>query len=197
MSLFQPFPKIGRLKRDMVITEKIDGTNAQIYIDASKIVHADEQKYVIADNGTFAMFAASRTRLITPESDNFGFAGWVKAHADELFALGAGRHFGEWWGVGIQRGYGLTERRFSLFNTHRWQSENSGRPKCCSVVPVLGRYTFDTNYIDGVLKALESKGSQAAPGFMKPEGIVIFHVPTQTMYKRTIDKDDEPKGQAA
>lgn len=29
---FQSFPKIGRLNRDCVITEKIDGSNGQIHI---------------------------------------------------------------------------------------------------------------------------------------------------------------------
>lgn len=29
---FSPFPKVGRLSRDITITEKIDGTNASIYI---------------------------------------------------------------------------------------------------------------------------------------------------------------------
>ena len=29
---FEPFPKIARMKREQIITEKIDGTNAQVYI---------------------------------------------------------------------------------------------------------------------------------------------------------------------
>ena len=29
---FVPFPKMARLRRDILITEKIDGTNAQIVI---------------------------------------------------------------------------------------------------------------------------------------------------------------------
>ena len=32
---FEPWPKIPRLKRDIIITEKIDGTNAQICFDES------------------------------------------------------------------------------------------------------------------------------------------------------------------
>ena len=100
---FQEFPKLARLSREVIITEKIDGTNAQIYIDDAQNI-----------------MAGSRTRWISPEADNFGFAAWARAHRDELLTLGPGRHFGEWWGVGIQRGYGLSERRFSLFNTQRW-----------------------------------------------------------------------------
>ena len=55
--------------------------------------------------------------------------------------LGVGQHFGEWWGFGIQRGYGLHERRFSLFNTGRW-SDPAVRPACCGVVPVLADGDF-------------------------------------------------------
>ena len=29
---FQPFSKIARLNRDCVITEKLDGTNAQVHV---------------------------------------------------------------------------------------------------------------------------------------------------------------------
>ena len=104
MTEFQEFQKIARLSRNCSITEKIDGTNACIYI---------------GEDGEF--LTGSRTRWITPEDDNYGFAKWALAHKDELMALGPGRHFGEWWGSGCQRGYGLTngEKRFSLFNTSR------------------------------------------------------------------------------
>jgi hypothetical protein len=105
---FVEFPKMARLTRDCIITEKIDGTNAQVYIcrmdDYLKATQA------IASNGDLFMFAGSRTRWITPDADNFGFAAWVKDHSDELWTLGEGRHYGEWWGRGIQRGYGLTEK---------------------------------------------------------------------------------------
>lgn len=30
---FVEFPKIPRLSRDIIVTEKIDGTNAQIYLE--------------------------------------------------------------------------------------------------------------------------------------------------------------------
>lgn len=103
---FVEFPKLARAARQCIITEKIDGTNAQVYI---------------SDDG-FTMKVGSRTRWITPQDDNFGFAAWVEANREELMKLGPGRHYGEWWGSGIQRAYGLPkgERRFSLFNVSRW-----------------------------------------------------------------------------
>ena len=176
---FQPFPKIARLSREVIVTEKIDGTNASIWI---------------GEDGT--MRAGSRSRWITPDDDNFGFARWVAENADDLRQLGPGHHFGEWWGRGIQRGYGLAERRFSLFNTSRW-SDDEVRPACCHVVPVLYRGAFDTNAVIGALDMLKATGSVAAPGFMKPEGVIVFHVAGNVGFKKTLEKDEEPKSKAA
>ncbi len=178
MTDFIPFPKIPRLKRGCIITEKLDGTNAQIVIDAEGNVRA-----------------GSRNRWITPDNDNFGFAAWVKKHEDELRALGEGQHFGEWWGVGIQRGYGLHERRFSLFNTGRWSNPEQ-RPVCCDVVPVLYAGDFSTNTVDWVMDTLKETGSRAAPGFMKPEGIIVFMTAARHLYKVLADNDDKPKALA-
>ncbi len=178
MSDFVPFQKIGRLSREIIITEKIDGTNAQV---------------CVTEDG--AVFAGSRTQFVTPgkATDNFGFAKWVEDNREELLTLGAGRHFGEWWGAGIQRKYGLTEKRFSLFNVSRW-SDDAVRPKCCFVVPVLYRGDFDTNEINRVMIELWERGSMAAPGFMKPEGIVIYHAQANVLFKKTYEKDDAGKG---
>lgn len=173
---FEEFPKMPRLSREIIITEKIDGTNAQV---------------AISDDGL--IMAGSRTRWITPEADNFGFAAWVRAHEDELRKLGPGRHFGEWWGRGVQRGYGLTEKRFSLFNVSRWADE---RPACCNVVPILYRGKFTTDAAHDAIRMLVQCGSQAAPGFMNPEGIVVFHIAGNVGFKKTIHKDEVPKAQA-
>ena len=180
MPPFVEFPKIPRLSRGMVVTEKIDGTNAQVHI---------------TEDGR--ILAGSRTRWITPQDDNYGFAAWVEAHKDELRNLGPGSHFGEWWGQGIQRRYGLNEKRFSLFNVGRWgpgARDEAIRPACCSVVPVLYAGDFSVEEIDARITSLQAMGSVAAPGFMQPEGVVVFHVASRTLYKKTIEKDAEPKG---
>lgn len=171
---FQGFPKLARLSREIIITEKIDGTNAQIGI---------------TEDGQ--IFAGSRSRWLTPQDDNFGFAKWVEENREDLLLLGPGRHFGEWWGYGIQRSYGLDEKRFSLFNVSRWQD---ARPVCCHVVPTLYRGDFETPTIVGILAMLRHDGSRAAPGFMKPEGIVVFHSAGNVGFKKTLEKDAMPKG---
>ncbi len=175
---FQPFPKIGRLKRGCVVTEKIDGTNACIVIQ----------------NGE--MFTQSRKRFIVPGDDNYGFAAWAQEHRDELLTMGEGRHFGEWWGAGIQRRYGLTEKRFSLFDVNRWQDGCAARPACCGVVPILYQGDFDMARINGAMMDLAIMGSSAAPGFMNPEGIVVFHTATGTLFKQTFENDAEGKDRA-
>jgi hypothetical protein len=194
---FQEFPKIARLSRECIISEKIDGTNGQIFIE---------------EDGGFLV--GSRTRWITPENDNHGFARWAYEHKDELMKLGTGRHYGEWWGCGIQRGYGLTEKRFSLFNTIRWcmhdqepkpiSTSDSGEvkmqerlPKCCHLVPVLYRGVFDTGIVRYELSVLQAMGSVAALGFMKPEGVVVFHIAGNVGFKKTVERDEEPKSTGA
>jgi hypothetical protein len=194
---FEGFGKIARLSRDMVITEKIDGTNAQIVIEPTENGKADNNATVLINTDDFGLclvYVGSRKRWITPRDDNYGFAKWVVDNVEELIQLGPGTHFGEWWGSGVNRGYGLTngERRFSLFNTKRWNDDNV--PSCCSVVPLLYEGLFDTGTINLELRRLEAFGSVAAPGFMRPEGVIIYHVASGTYFKRTIEKDQLPKG---
>lgn len=207
MAEFVGFQKMARLSRDCVVSEKIDGTNAQVYIVEQDGFHLSDALY---QSDGLALFAGSRKRWVYPESDNFGFAGWCVDHGDELLELGPGRHFGEWWGQGIQRHYGLTERRFSLFNTIRWclhdaeperivtgdprQEKYQERvPACCGLVPVLYRGPFDTETIDCILDSLEVQGSAAVDGFMNPEGIVVYHIAANTAFKKTLG-DDGHKG---
>jgi hypothetical protein len=199
---FVEFQKIARLSRECVVTEKIDGTNASVYINSA--------------DATFLV--GSRTRWITPEQDNHGFARWAFEHRDELLTLGDGHHFGEWWGSGIQRGYGLPkgEKRFSLFNVARWHraggepflsvsvdpriapKSSAEAPSCCSVVPILYRGSFDSfmGHCEDIIGNLRESGSWAAPGFMQPEGIVVFHAAGGHLYKKTLEKDEAPKSLA-
>jgi hypothetical protein len=193
---FVPFQKIPRLKRGCIITEKIDGTNAQVVVRSTAELSPAEDvpwhaNVVVKDGQSWMVSAGSRTRWISPDNDNFGFAAWVKQNAEQLVDLGPGQHFGEWWGVGIQRGYGLHERRFSLFNSGRWSSE---RPACCSVVPVLYAGDFTTDTVDEVMDVLKGAGSHAAPGFMKPEGLVVFMTAARHLYKVLAENDELPKG---
>jgi len=207
---FQEFPKMGRWSREIIVTEKIDGTNAQIYIEALEGYAETDPLCVFQEDG-LAMWVGSRTRWITPGNDNYGFAAWALKNAERLLELGPGRHFGEWWGQGIQRKYGLTEKRFSLFNVQRWclhgetpivtpaldpKDEPKTQqilPPCCGLVPVLYRGMMDEERIRLALCDLRDSGSRAAPGFMDPEGIVIYHTASGVGFKKTLKDDETPK----
>lgn len=185
MTEFQPWPKTPRLYRDVVITEKIDGTNAAVGVTEDGVVYAQ-----------------SRSRIITPDQDNHGFARWVQDNTDALAeTLGAGLHFGEWWGSGIQRGYGLSkgEKRFSLFNTKRWADPDTDLSVVpgLGVVPIIYQDVYTEQCVDNALHELRSVGSLASPGFMDPEGICIFHTASRGIFKVTLDNDGLPKSAVA
>jgi len=218
---FRKFDKIPRLSRDIIVTEKIDGTNACIYI-GGKVDKAEEflefQKGIneknsiyLREDGTF--LTGSRTRWITPKKDNHGFARWVQEHKEDLLKLGVGFHYGEWWGQGINRNYGLKEKRFSLFNTSRWVKRHEGIylndlreqtnndkleycPDCCHVVPILYQGMFDTRVIDKILWQLKGNGSYAEPNFMNQEGIVVYHTHANKYFKKTLENDECSKTEA-
>jgi hypothetical protein len=169
---FVPFPKLARLSRDCVITEKLDGTNAQV---------------IVTDD--FQLLTASRSKLITPSDDNHGFATWAEKNREQLIAqLGPGRHFGEWWGGSINKRYRgfAAEKRFSLFNTSRWEGCDGA---LFGVVPILYKGPFDTIAAESCLAELAQSGSRAAPGCTTPEGIVVFHVAANVMFKKTLGGD--------
>ena len=210
---FTEFPKIARLSRECIVTEKLDGTNAQIHILSHAEVmssdHYNDLPFPTAIVNDLMILPGSRNRYITPKDDNYGFAGWVARNAEALVKLGEGRHFGEWWGNGIQRKYGLKEKRFSLFNTIRWCANGTdpleigpGKfqeelPACCGLVPVLYKGEFDTRAVDFCLDRLVECGSAAAPGFLDPEGVVVFHTAAGSSFKKTIKNDASPKSLVA
>jgi hypothetical protein len=192
---FTKFPKIPRMNRQVVITEKIDGTNAQVFIDYSQAwKQINNPIDPIAVVGEFGIWAGSRKRWIKPGDDNFGFAQWVKENAESLIDLGPGVHYGEWWGWKIQRGYNMPKgsRFFSLFNSGRWGNSDL-RPDVCDCVPVLYEGDFNTEQINVIAEVLRETGSFAAPGFMKPEGIVVFHKQANLLFKVTLEGDEYPK----
>lgn len=202
MSDYPSFPKIPRWNREVVITEKIDGTNGLISIEplypdctadfsAASLLTA-RHIWVTAGEAIFVVRAGSRKRWITPEDDNFGFATWVAENAVDLAAtLGPGHHYGEWYGQGIQRRYGLDHKRFALFNALRWHDVDL--PEGVDVVPVLARGGLDA--IELAVESLRQNGSKVVPGFMNPEGVVVFHTAAKQSFKVLLEGDDTWKGE--
>lgn len=175
---FTPYPKTERLKRMFcTITEKIDGTNAQLTVQDGEIISV-----------------GSRKREIFPgkATDNYGFAGWVERNTEELLKLGDGLHYGEWYGNGIQSGYGMSEKRFALFNPLRYAKARDARlegaenafPDCVHLVPVLYVGQFSLEAVEKCMTDLREHGSRVGVA-AKSEGIIIDIMGTR--YKETFE----------
>lgn len=213
MAEFTAWPKTPRLFRDIIVSEKIDGTNAAIHIE---VLAPEEALYDerfegyrgISDDMTTAhgfvvrVTAQSRKRLIYPGkgTDNYGFAEWVRSYASDIAdVLGPGLHYGEWWGAGINRNYGEAARHFSLFNTdkHRALDVTIGGSRV-RPVPVLYQGPFRESEITGWLARLAQHGSIASTTpFDDPEGICVWHSQTRSVFKVTLDNNDAGKWEAA
>jgi hypothetical protein len=208
---FEAWPKIPRWSNETVtITEKIDGTNAAVIIlpyspDHEPMIQEGYAKAFGYDNpdlmaGLFTFATQSRKRFIKPgkDTDNAGFAGWAWDNAPQLIELlGLGKHYGEWWGRGIQRGYDQDTKKFSLFRPWRYEHlALTDEVPGLGVVPTLyagGAEGLLTTSI--ILATLEQEGSKAAPGFMRPEGIIIQSALTQSTYKAFTWDDGRPKSE--
>jgi len=165
---FKPWPKMARHKGTVsVISEKIDGTNACIVIQEGEVIAVQ-----------------SRKRFITPEDDNYGFAGWVYRNEEELLKLGDGHHFGEWAGLGIQKNpLGLEQKEFFLFNTLRWGEHNKNTPSCCNVVATLFKGVLMADTVDNVMEKLKEDRDY------EPEGVIIFNLKSEIGTKVTYKHD--------
>lgn len=177
---YQKIEQIGRLY--MTITQKIHGSNAQILIESV----AHEWQPAECGYQDYNVIAGSRTRWLTPDDDNYGFAQWVMDNRYELIEkLGVGRHYGEWCGKGINAGEGLIEKHFVLFNWHKFRT--MPLPSRVMTVPLLYSGKFSFNAINEVMEDLKQTGSKLVPGYMKPEGIVIQI--DEQKYKKVFDDE--------
>lgn len=208
---FQKWPSIPRLSKErMTITEKIDGTNSAIRVRPSGIFPDNSARLttVIDPAGyLYDVWVQSRSRFLkaTKNEDNFGFAGWVLDNATALVdILGPGDHYGEWWGSGIQRGYGLTkgEKRFSLFHATKWMETIKVQPGSTAVhelctVPLLYTGDFEQGAITRLKQTLRLKGSNAVEHAFNAEGMVVQLREAQAVYKVLLENDDLHKWQVA
>ena len=231
---FTYYPKTPRLSSGYIITEKLDGSQGAVVIERHlfdedrdsgpcdigghqlrlAVITGEVSDITYEPIYEYRFYAQSRNRFITPINDNFGFAAWVKENAEDLVeTLGAGCHVGEWWGHGIQRGYGLPrgERHFSLFNVTRhnplgsmadleahFAAPPAGREPLfpdlpeLSTVPVITAADNDrslramSHMVDRALARLSLAGSLAAE-FARPEGIVLFHSRSNQVFKAFCD----------
>ena len=64
------------------------------------------------------------------------------------------------------------------------------------MVPVLYEGVFSSDVIDKTIEDLRVNGSRAVPGFMKPEGLIVYHAAARSLFKVTVERDEVPKGVA-
>lgn len=171
---FKEFPKITRFyEQNICVTEKIDGTNGLIWISEDLSI----------------VRAGSRTRWVSTTDDNYGFARFVDDNVEDLKKLGAGYHYGEWWGQGIQRKYGMPQKVFSLFNVSKWQ-DKTARPVCCDVVPVIYNGVVTPEIVErfrepmGVSVAALNYGVE----FNNPEGVMMYFTKGGMYFKAPNEK---------
>lgn len=177
---FKEWPKIPRgLNEQMTITEKIDGTNACIIVKETDSTEFNPSRLIVAG-------VQSRTRLITPEDDNYGFATWVYAHHDELAdKLGPGYHYGEWAGPGIQKNpHNLERKTLFLFNSERWRDGRQQRPEGVECVPVLFEGPASRESIEATMAGLWANAKEKG---YHPEGVVIWYHKTRRYEKVTFE----------
>ena len=131
---FKPFPKVPRLSREIVITEKLDGTNASVWIeiDHGRFIYREHKTAKITHNETvYTVSAGSRKKFLSPGgtlftgdppkpvkgTDNFGFAAWfwsmLLPFISLPISLGVGAWVGyatdQWWTcMLIAAGWGLS-----------------------------------------------------------------------------------------
>ena len=60
------------------------------------------------------------------------------------------------------------------------------------VVPVL--YRGDLAGIDQAILDLRMNGSVAVPGFMQPEGVIVYHSAARQAFKVLLENDEGHKG---
>ena len=188
---YSSFPSIERLENIYcIISEKIDGTNGLIEI-----------------NETNVRFG-SRNRYISFSDDNAGFANFFKDYearfkdaakditTDESYPL---RIYGEWFGCGIQRNYGLKDKLFMPFSS--FYGEKLIEYQVPNVITPNIMYTgkFSMEIVDTCMQQLKLNGSGVVKDYKQPEGIVIFFPKYNFRLKETFDgakwKDALPKSE--
>lgn len=226
MGQFRKWSSTPRWHKGLRVYEKIDGTNGCVIVQRVGLTDLGmvpkDAVAVLDDSQEFGYWvrAQSRSRIITPGNDNFGFAKWVHDNSWALaHVLDQGYHYGEWFGEGIQKNpLGIEGRRFYLFHAWYWaRPENALKLSQSGVtglghVPVLhdpdthGEATWET--IPAIMDDLAWYGTkvEGAVGVVsgyahepdtmaRPEGIIVWHKDTQQKYKILLDNDSVHKNQ--
>jgi len=92
---------------------------------------------------------------------------------------------------GVWESSGSTRKRAKDFHC---SIRSSGATQIRAQPVVLYEGMFDQSAIERAVENLGKYGSKAAPGFMNPEGIIIYHQAAKLYFKKTLVGDEKPKG---
>jgi hypothetical protein len=116
-----PFPKIGDYRSAVKRVKELNKNNFKTLIfSGTPKLHGTNSSVCYNSNGD--LWAQSRTKIITPENDNYGFAKFVEDNRNDFLTymdvlsedlgLSSGETlvlYGEWAGKGIQSGVAISE----------------------------------------------------------------------------------------
>lgn len=84
--------------------------------------------------------------------------------------------------------------RADLSGAHVGFSMAADHTRCARVRVLRACRRQEKEKTSMMIEALKSDGSRAVPGFMKPEGVVVYHKAGGVMFKATCERDEEWKG---
>lgn len=183
---FKEWPKIPRGQGEtMTITEKIDGTNACVIVETNDLGF----NVVVGAQSRTQMLCSKENNSLDADwinhTDNYGFGRWVRDNENLLEVLGAGYHYGEWAGPGIQKNpHNLENKTFFLFNSDRWRDGRAQRPLGVECVPVLFEGEASR---ENIHKTMDALWASAKDKGYHPEGIVIWYHKTRRYEKLTFE----------
>jgi len=133
-----PFPEIQQFRNTIkLVRERAEHDGVPLptltFVGSVKL-HGTNSSVVFPPDGDF--YVQSRTKIITPEKDNAGFAAWVHDNIDLFKHLDKSGYvvYGEWCGQGIQKGVAISQvpKQFIVFairslNTGRWMHSDGIR----------------------------------------------------------------------
>ncbi len=211
---YSSFPSIERLENIYcIISEKVDGTNGLIEIHNPGSGCSSEQCTAfpcgVKDCSEEPVIKfGSRNRYITFNDDNAGFANFFRHYEARFKDVAADivlkelkvsgetltecqeqyplRIYGEWFGSGIQRGYGLKDKFFMPFST--FYAEKLIEYQVPNIVKPNIMYTgkFSQEIANTCMQTL-TNGSLVIPEFKRPEGIVIHFPKYNFRLKQTFE----------
>ena len=155
---FHAFPEVEHIcKTHMRITQKVHGSNCQIYI--------------YEEDGTKKLKVGTKNRWLSLDDDNYGVCKFVHDNAEFFLQFSLGHHYGEWAGKGINSGEGMKERMLFLFSNPARYEGITFHPNV-TFVPEMYNGVLDQSQIEYWMTFLKANGSFIVPGFMNVEGII-------------------------